>query len=71
MGFAIFVGVVLGLIALMFLVDWLNSYAQQRRINGGGRRSDIDDFKVRDDKIVNASYASFTAKSVKSRNPRG
>lgn len=69
-GVVIVVGVVVALVVAYVVVDLLGSSHQRRRLDGGRNRSDIDEFRARDDKIQNSSYASFTARSVRDRDRR-
>ena len=66
-GFLVFVGVLVTLVVLMFVVDWAGARRQERRLRGGLGRDGVDEGQVRNDRIINASYASFTARSTRDR----
>ena len=66
-GFLVFVGVVVALGLAVLLLDWAGARRQERRLRGGLGRDDVDERQVRNDRIINASYASFTARSTRDR----
>lgn len=66
-GFLVFVGVVVALGVAVLLLDRAGARRQERRLRGGLGRDDVDERQVRNDRIINASYASFTARSTRDR----
>lgn len=70
MGIVVFAGAVVGLVAAIVAVDLLHSSRQRRRLAGGRRRTGIDEFRAHDDRIQNADYSAFTARSVRNRDRR-